>query len=129
MKIDARRVTNDLFPSLRPVGRPKTNLWTRAEQVRQNSKKYREKKKKEKIENSTNEAKGLNQMLDFPNYDFSDISEENLRQICRCLATSNFILSQSFKDAVSDSEVKKLRFFEIIRKNTFFESDFEKFRN
>lgn len=45
MKIDARRVTNDSFSFIRPVGRPKTNPLTRAEQLRQNSKAYRDRKK------------------------------------------------------------------------------------
>lgn len=58
MKIDARRVTDDLFPSLRPVGRPKTNPYTRAEQHRQNSANYRARKKAQKNIDDASSKKG-----------------------------------------------------------------------
>lgn len=56
MKIDARRVTDDLFPSLRLVGRPKTNSAPRAEQLRKNQAAYRARKKLAKTQNNYDNA-------------------------------------------------------------------------
>lgn len=43
--MDARRATQELFTNLRPVGRPKTSIYDRSEQLRRAAKSYRLRKK------------------------------------------------------------------------------------